>query len=233
MDVPRDRALSDATRAVVVPGNHDGVHLGHVALLALARREAETCDARVVALTFDPHPLTLLAPERAPSTLTDIARRKELLLAAGADDVVIAPFDEHYAKLSATHFAEVELAQKLRAVAVVVGPDFRFGQGRAGDISLLRSLGERLGFRVVVAETIPAAGVERVSSTSVREALVRGEVGIAARMLGRLHEVDGEVIHGQAKGRTIGFPTANLAPSSVLLPKDGVCLLYTSPSPRD
>ena len=220
MDSPR--AQSDATRAVVVPGNHDGVHVGHAALLAMARREAERDGARVVALTFDPHPLALLAPERAPSTLTHITRRAELLLQAGADEVVIAPFDARFARLTATEFTAHELAEKLHASAIIIGPDFRFGQGRAGDIALLREEGARLGFRVVVAETIPAADVTRVSSTSVREALVRGDVSTAARMLGRVHELDGEVIHGQAKGRTIGFPTANLAPSSVLLPKDGV-----------
>ena len=222
MDVLRHREANNVTRAVVVPGNHDGVHVGHVGLLQLARREAEKDGARVVALTFDPHPLALLAPERAPSTLTLIARRTELLLRAGADEVVIAPFDAHYAKLGASHFIERELVEKLHASALVVGPDFRFGQARAGDVALLRTEGKRLGFRVVIADAIPAADVTRVSSTSVREALVRGDVDAAARMLGRVHEIEGEVIHGQARGRTIGFPTANLQPSGVLLPKDGV-----------
>jgi len=222
MDVPRHREANNVTRAVVVPGNHDGVHVGHVALLKLAQREAEKDGARVVALTFDPHPLALLAPERAPSTLTLIERRTELLLHAGADEVVIAPFDARYAKLGPSHFIERELVEKLRASAIVVGPDFRFGQARAGDVPFLQTEGARLGFRVVIADAVPAANVARVSSTSVREALVRGDVEAAASMLGRPHEIEGEVIHGQARGRTIGFPTANLQPSGVLLPKDGV-----------
>lgn len=209
-------------RSVVVPGNHDGVHLGHVALLTRARELAGRHGARVVALTFDPHPLALLAPARAPEVLTTIERRAELLRRAGADEVVVARFDERFAKLGAAEFVEHELAERLSACAVVVGADFRFGQGRSGDPAFLRACGERLGFEVAVVDAIASGSVERISSTAVREALRAGDVEEAARLLGRLHELEGRVVEGHRRGRTIGFPTANLEGARVLLPRDGV-----------
>ena len=134
-------------RSIVVPGNHDGVHLGHVALLGRARALAARLGGpRVVALTFDPHPLALLAPERAPEALTTIERRTELLLRAGADEVAVARFDERYAKLGPDLFVERELVERLGACAVIVGADYRFGQGRSGDPDYLRACGARLGF---------------------------------------------------------------------------------------
>jgi riboflavin kinase/FMN adenylyltransferase len=207
---------------VVVPGNHDGVHLGHVALLARARELAARHAARVVALTFDPHPLALLAPSRVPDALTTIERRVELLRRAGADDVVVARFDERYAQLGADAFVEHELVERLSACAVVIGADFRFGQGRSGDPSFLRACGERYGFEVAVVEAIASSTVERISSTAIREALRGGAVEEAARLLGRLHELEGVVVEGHRRGRTIGFPTANLEGTRVLLPRDGV-----------
>jgi len=217
--------MHDAARArsIVVPGNHDGVHVGHVALLARARALAEQHGgARVVALTFDPHPLALLAPERAPDALTTIARRTELLLRAGADEVAVARFDERYAKLGPDAFVERELVERLSACAVIVGADFRFGQGRSGDPSYLRECGARLGFEVAVIDAIASGSVTRVSSSAIRDALRAGDVESAARMLGRPHELEGVVVTGHQRGRTIGFPTANLEGIGVLLPADGV-----------
>lgn len=209
--------------SVVVPGNHDGVHLGHVALIARARAlAARRPGARVVALTFDPHPLALLAPERAPEPLTTIARRIELLRAAGADDVAVARFDAPYALLEPEAFVERELVQRLGARAVMIGPDYRFGRARAGDAALLRALGARHGFEVEVLDAVGSREIARVSSTTVREALRAGEIARTTELLGRPHELEGVVVKGHQRGRTIGFPTANLEGVRVMLPPDGV-----------
>jgi riboflavin kinase/FMN adenylyltransferase len=175
----------------------------------------------VVALTFDPHPLAVLAPDRAPVPLTTIARRTELLLEAGADDVAVARFSAEYAKQTADGWVESELVERLCATHVVVGVDFRFGAGRIGDLSRLGELGDRLGFEVRPVELIARAD-ERVSSTRIRAALRDGDVRDAAGQLGRVHDVEGTVVHGFERGRTIGFPTANLDSDAVLLPRDGV-----------
>ncbi len=206
--------------AVVVPGNHDGVHLGHRALLdagvARARDELDT-----VALFFDPHPGAVLAPDRAPPVLTTPERRTELLLALGADRVRRQPFDRAFASLSPEQFVERILIGSLRTKAVVVGPDFRFGKGRAGDVSTLESLGAEHGFDVTSVPPVEIDG-ERVSSTRIRTLLSEGDVAGARRLLGRVPDVTGRVVEGDRRGRTIGFPTANLDAEAVVLPADGV-----------
>ena len=206
---------------VVTPGNHDGVHLGHRALVQVARERADARGLRAVAMFFDPHPSRVLAPERAAPLLTTAARRAELLRAAGADDAIAWPFDERFAALEPEAFVREVLEGELGARGVVVGPDFRFGRGRGGDLAMLRSLGEESGLEVTVVEPVLLDG-ERVSSTGVRERLAAGDVGGAARLLGRVHDVDGLVVEGDRRGRTIGFPTANLACDDVMLPADGV-----------
>jgi len=206
--------------SVVAPGNHDGVHLGHRALLEAARRR--TGDAlRMVALFFDPHPSAVLAPDRAPPLLTTAGRREALLREAGADEVVAQRFDRAFASLSPEAFVTRVLVDGLGARGVVVGPDFRFGHGRVGDLGVLRRLGETHGFDVTVVEPVVHRGV-RVSSTRVREHLARGDVTGAAELLDRVHDVTGTVIEGDRRGRTIGFPTANLECEPVMLPADGV-----------
>lgn len=202
-------------------GNHDGVHLGHRALLTAARERAGREGLTVTAVTFDPHPSVVLAPDRAPPLLTTIARRRELLLALGADEVTVLRFDRELASTSPEGFAEDVLARRLDARSVVVGPDFRFGRGRAGDVTALRALGEAHGFDVISVPPVTLEG-EAVSSTRVRAALARGEVAEAARLLGRAHDVDGTVVRGDGRGRSIGVPTANLDCDPVLLPADGV-----------
>jgi riboflavin kinase / FMN adenylyltransferase len=215
--------MSASARSVVVPGNHDGVHIGHQALLAHARDVAAAERLAVVALTFDPHPLVELAPERAPTPLTTIARRVELLRAAGADRVEIAKFDAAYAAQTAEEWVDAQLVRDLGARALIVGPDFRFGRDRGGDLARLEELGRERGFVVDVATEVRLPGTgERVSSTAVRSSLMRGDVTHAAALLGRPHVVDGIVVEGHKRGRTIGFPTANLAPDPILLPLDGV-----------
>jgi len=209
--------------SVVTPGNHDGVHLGHRALVAAARSAASAAPTplRVIALTFDPHPLHFIAPDRAPPLLTTLPRRAELLRAAGADDVVVQTFDRAFSLLSPQEFVEQVLVAGLGARAVVVGPDFRFGAGRAGDIALLASLGAPHGMTVSTVSPVTLDG-ELVSSSHVRAALVRGDVERAARMLTRVHELTRKVVQGHQRGRTIGFPTANLELEGLLAPADGV-----------
>jgi riboflavin kinase/FMN adenylyltransferase len=229
-------------RSVVVPGNHDGVHVGHQALLARARVLAADRGLDVVALTFDPHPMVTVAPERAPVPLTTLARRTELLLALGADRVEVARFDAAYAAQTAEQWITNELSGRLHAQAVVVGVDFRFGKGRGGDLESLRSIGAARGIAVDamgeilvsgtserasstairVGEILVSGTSERASSTAIRVALARGDVEHAALLLTRPHSVDGTVVEGNKRGRTIGFPTANLAPDPILLPLDGV-----------
>jgi riboflavin kinase/FMN adenylyltransferase len=207
--------------AIVTPGNHDGVHLGHRALVARASALAKPRGLSTTALFFYPNAAAVLAPERAPALLTSPERRAELLREAGADRVEVQGFDREFAALSPPAFVRQVLVERLGAKHVVVGEDFRFGRQRAGDVRLLAQLGEELHFEVDVLPKVEHAG-RVVSSTRIRQALSAGQVEDACAMLGRLHEIDGVVVRGDARGRTIGFPTANLRTEGVLLPGDGV-----------
>lgn len=204
---------------VIVPGNHDGVHLGHQHLLQSAIAQAQ--GQPVVPLFFDPHPAKVLRPEKAPEPLTTPMRRTELLLGRGASHVVCERFDEDLATQTPEAFATTFLRDKLGASLVVVGPDFRFGHRRAGDINVLKSLGEKHGFGVHTVNVERQDG-ERISSSLIRKRLKLGDVRGAAAWLGRFHEVEANVVVGQRRGRTLGFPTANLGAVQTLLPSDGV-----------
>ncbi len=205
----------------VALGNFDGVHLGHQELVRQLRERSAAERLPAVALTFDPHPLTVLAPARAPVPLTTLDERARLLRAAGLDGVVALPFTEELSQCPAEEFARRYLAEWLRARWVAVGDGFRFGRGRAGDAALLAREGEQLGFGVLVVPPVLEGGLP-VSSTRVREALGSGAVEVAARLLGRPHRLRGHVVEGARRGRTLGFPTANLVPPGVALPADGV-----------
>jgi len=207
--------------SVVAPGNHDGVHLGHRALIAAARSRAATDRLRTVAMFFDPHPSEVLSHGASPMALTTADRRRELLVDAGCDSVVIQPFDAAFASLSPEDFTSQILVSRLGARAVVVGPDFRFGHRRAGDLGSLRALGAVHGFDVVTVRPVIVGG-ERVSSTRVRELLSAGDAAAAAELLGRVHDVSGTVEKGDGRGRSLGYPTANLRCDPVALPADGV-----------
>ena len=206
--------------SVVVIGNFDGVHRGHQAVLRQARALAEARGLRCVVLTFDPHPSEVLG-RGAPPQLTTLARRIELLREHGATDVAVEPFTMELASWAPDRFATELLASRLSARAVVVGRNFRFGHKRAGDFDTLAALGGASGFEAVAAEV---AGDEEgpFSSTRVRDAIAGGEVERAAHVLGRPHALSGVVEHGDARGRTIGFPTANLGGVAEMLPAHGV-----------
>jgi riboflavin kinase/FMN adenylyltransferase len=226
----------DLGRAVVTIGNFDGVHRGHRAVLGEVVARARALDARAVAVTFDPHPLTVLRPDRAPEALTGLPQRLALLAETGVEAVLVLRFTPELASWSPERFVREVLVDRLAAAAVVVGRDVRFGHRNSGDLTTLRSLGERYGFLVVVVPDTglvvepvdrgsrPAAeGPSRWSSTWVRELIAEGQVERAAEMLGRPHRVTGTVVHGDHRGRALGYPTANLAQDSVgLVPADGV-----------
>jgi riboflavin kinase / FMN adenylyltransferase len=212
--------------SVVVIGNFDGVHRGHQAVLRQARALADARGLRCVVLTFDPHPTEVLG-RGSPPQLTTLATRIELLRSYGASDVRVEPFTTELASWSPAQFANDLLAGRLQTRVVVVGENFRFGHKRAGDFETLRELGAACGFEAVAAEV---AGDEEgpFSSTRVRDAVAAGDVDRAAHVLGRPHSLRGVVEHGDARGRTIGFPTANLGEVKEMLPAHGVYAMRLS-----
>ncbi len=208
--------------SVVAIGKFDGVHSGHRAVIDRARVAAAEAGARVVAVTFDRNPLSLLRPDLCPEPLVSVQQKLRLLAEEGVDATLVLRFDEELAALSPRAFVERVLVGALGAVHVMVGDDFRFGRGGAGDPATLAELGAELGYRVDVVGDVQGGG-RRVSSTWVRDLLASGDVEGAARLLGRPHAVRGEVVHGLKRGRELGFPTANLAPDAEgFVPADGI-----------
>lgn len=202
-------------------GNFDGVHRGHARILAQVIEIARQRRWAAVALTFDPHPTRIVAPERAPRLLTTLAARIELFERAGLDAAVVLPFTPEVARLEPEEFVRGVLFEKLGARAVAVGGNFRFGRKHAGDVRALEEFGQRLGFEVQVVEPVVFRG-EVVSSTLVRGLIGEGSVASAAHVLGRPFAVEGRVVHGHGVGKRQTVPTLNLAPDTELLPARGV-----------
>ena len=203
----------------------DGVHLGHRALIAQLARGARQEGARAGAATFDPLPIQALAPGAPASALSDIADRVRLLREAGADAVVVFHFDKAFAKLSADEFVD-RVREACDVRRIVVGPDFHFGHRAEGDVEKLRERGKRDGFVVDVVKPIE---IDRaiVSSTRIRNLLLAGDVETAAGLLGRPYSIRGRVVHGDKRGRALGFPTINLGlPKERLLPRDGIYAMW-------
>ncbi|MFW6775742.1 bifunctional riboflavin kinase/FAD synthetase [Nocardioides sp. CPCC 205120] len=220
------RALADVPgdlgRTVAVIGNFDGVHLGHQHVVRRARELADELGvSRVVAVTFDPHPIAVLRPEHAPPTLTTIDARVALLSAAGIDDVLVVPFDRGVAAWTPEEFVDRILVEALHVRGVVVGANFRFGNRAAGDVATLQETGRSRDF---VAEGIALDGGPQVwSSTYVRNCLAAGDVEGAAEALGRPFTVRGVVVQGDQRGRELGYPTANVPTTGLAAaPADGV-----------
>ena len=215
-----------AGRAVTI-GAFDGVHLGHQAVLRLVRELAQARGLSATVLTFDRHPAEVVRPGSAPKLLTTLEQKLELLEATGAvDECLVLPFDATRSKEPAEQFVEELLASALRARLVVVGADFHFGYRRHGDVPLLQLMGAELGFETIGLGLVAAHDRDLsvpYSSTRIRELIAAGDVERAAAMLGRPHEVRGRVEHGDARGRELGFPTANVGvPENICLPVDGV-----------
>ncbi|NEE00038.1 bifunctional riboflavin kinase/FAD synthetase [Phytoactinopolyspora halotolerans] len=213
--------------SVVTIGNFDGVHRGHQSVLGRMVADARRVGAQSVAVTFDPHPSTLHQPGRAPELITGVSDRLELMAETGLDAVLVQNYTWEFAKQSPEEFVHRFLVDGLRAVTVVVGQDVRFGWENAGDLSTMLALGERYGFSVEVIEDLsppgPSSERRRWSSTWIRELLAAGEVREAADILGRPHRMRGVVVRGDARGRELGFPTANLSSDSAgMVPADGV-----------
>lgn len=211
--------------SVVTVGEYDGVHRGHRTVISEMHRMAAERGCRTAVVTFDRHPASVVRPESAPLLLCDLDHKLELLAETGVDYTLVVEFDERQAAVPAEDFARQVLVECLQARAVVVGADFHFGQGRRGNVDTLRSVGTEDGYEVVglpLVKQLTGDG-EVISSTSIRAALADGDVERAHRLLGRPFEVRGAVSPGDRRGRTIGFPTANLPTTADLqVPADGV-----------
>jgi riboflavin kinase / FMN adenylyltransferase len=211
----------DARHGALSIGNFDGVHHGHAALVAELRRHAELVRGPAIVLTFDPHPLQMLRPDRFQPVLTTLPERARLLHECGADHVIILRTTPELLHLSANDFFDQVIRHALDARAVVEGPNFGFGRDREGTVDTLAQLCERAGIRFKVVDVLEQDG-QMVSSSRVRAALLRGDVRRAAGKLGRFYQLHGKVGTGQRRGRTIGFPTANIEQPTTLVPGDGV-----------
>lgn len=210
---------------VATIGNFDGVHLGHRAVLQQLTALAQQQGVPATVIIFEPQPMEFLAPERAPPRLTRLREKAhamaEVISESGSGRLMVLRFNRHLAALSAEAFVERLLVDGLGVRHLLVGDDFRFGHKRAGDFQLLRDLGQRHGFAVASHDTV-RAGSERISSTRVRAALGAGDLLLAERLLGRPYCLHGRVGHGDQRGRTLGFPTANLHLHRHAAPLSGV-----------
>jgi len=212
--------------SVVTIGNFDGVHLAHQKLLRRVVEVARPLGALAAALTFEPHPVKLLAPEYAPKLLTPLSRKVQLIEATGIDLLVVLPFTKELAHLSPLEFVRSILIGCLHASALHVGPNFRFGYRQSGDTEVLQALGRQEGFGVEVVPLLEVRG-EKVSSTRIRELVAKGSVNTACRLLGRPLSTFGPVVAGLGVGRKHTVPTLNLAPIEEQLPKIGVYVTRT------
>ena len=203
-------------------GNFDGVHRGHRAILDELTRQGEARGLPAVAVTFDPHPVEVMHPDRAPELIAPGALRDDLLAEVGIDGLLVLPFTHEFAQTSAEDYIVDTFVNGLGAAVLVVGADTKgFGAGYTGDVALIRRLGQEHDFDVVVIED--QGDDERWSSSAVRAHLAAGEVEAAAEILGRPHRVTGTVVHGHHRGRDLGYPTANLGSDTLgLVPSDGV-----------
>ncbi|RCK46998.1 riboflavin kinase [Thalassospira profundimaris] len=212
----------DARGAVVAIGNFDGLHLGHQTILAQARRIAERLGVPLAILSFEPHPRTIFRAGEPPFRLTSAQDRLAAAAELGIDIFYEVAFTPEFATLSAEEFVRKVLVDGLGARHIVVGWDFCFGKGRAGNVDTLKTMGDVAGFGVTAVEPVTHDNGIIYSSTAIRQALREGRPEDARTLLGRPWEIGGIVIHGDARGRTIGFPTANVALGLHLRPKFGV-----------
>jgi len=215
-----DRGLSLPGSAATL-GNSDGIHLGHQALIHNTIADARRLGLPSVILTFEPHPLKVLAPQRAPKLILAHKDKMQLLQSLGMDIVVVQHFDAAFADIEAEAFVRRCLVERLKVKKLWIGKDLRFGRGRRGSAEDLIAWGKTAGFEVGVVEPVMVGGV-RVSSSRVRQLLAEGRVDDAHAMLGRYHHVSGRVVAGHRRGRTLGFPTANIASRTEVLPADGI-----------
>ena len=228
------RALSDSVSVeagcVLTIGNFDGVHLGHREILARARGIAEARQTELVVLTFEPHPVAVLYPDRAPGVLTPLVPKRRLLHPYAGDRILVLEDNRELLSLSARAFVAEFLAERIRPSVIVEGDDFNFGKNRQGNIATLTALGEDYGFEVVVVDAkyihLSTGQRIRVSSTMIRTMLESGHVADAAQALGRPYRLTGQIASGRGKGRELGFPTLNMPKPDQIIPAEGVYAGY-------
>ncbi|PHR65517.1 MAG: bifunctional riboflavin kinase/FMN adenylyltransferase [Idiomarina sp.] len=206
---------------VLTIGNFDGVHLGHQAVLAQVKAQALARGVPATVMTFEPQPQELFQPDKAPARLTNFREKHMALREQGIDRHIVIEFNRKFSNLPAREFIERVLVEMLGVQFLVVGDDFRFGHGREGDFAMLQRAGAELGFEVVDTQSYRQQQ-QRVSSTAIRQCLSDGDFTQAAAMLGRPYAFQGRVVHGEKKGRTIGFPTANIQLKRLHSPLQGV-----------
>ena len=206
---------------VVTLGNFDGIHRGHQEIFRALRQEAEANRGTALVITFFPHPLKVLHPDRAPRLITNIQDRIELMECCGIDYVLCLPFNQEFAAWDAERFVREILVQKLRIKKVLVGEDFRFGKNREGGTNFLKKRGQPYGYTVRKIDPVRVDGME-ISSTRIRQSIQEGRIRESNAMLGRPYNISGTVVTGDKRGRTLGYPTANLATEAELLPSNGV-----------
>jgi riboflavin kinase/FMN adenylyltransferase len=210
-------------RSVVTIGAYDGLHRGHIAVISSVVERAQQLGERSAVVTFDRHPASVVRPESAPLLITSLEQRIELLEQTGVDAVVVLEFNEAASTEEAEDFIRRVFVEGLSAKEIIVGEDFHFGRGRRGDVRLLSAVGEEHDFVVTPLELRRSDSEEIFSSTAIRAALQRGDITTANTMLGRNVVISGQVVHGDERGRTIGFPTANVdIPEGFIVPADGV-----------
>jgi riboflavin kinase/FMN adenylyltransferase len=208
-------------RPILLMGNFDGIHLGHQALLRRAIDDAKEMGGRSVVLTFEPHPLKILAPQRAPRLILTHKDKMTLLQSFGVDAVIVQTFDAAFAAVEADEFIREYLVRRIGVRKMWVGKDLRFGKGRKGRVEDLMRRGKEAGFEIGVIKPIQLGG-HRVSSSRIRTLIEQGEVREAGNYLGRYHFISGRVVSGHGRGRHLGYPTANIVTRTEVLPLDGI-----------
>jgi riboflavin kinase / FMN adenylyltransferase len=215
-----------ARPTVLTLGVFDGLHLGHQLVMRTVLERAQAVGAVPTVITFDPHPRAVLHPESAPPLLQTFDQKIEAFGVLGIEQVIVIRFNRAFAEIEAEDFLRDVVGERLQAREVYLGRGFAFGRGRKGNIELLKEVSERLGFRAEEVAEVRLRG-QRISSSAIRRLLAEGRVNLARRMLGRPYGVEGRVVHGEERGRTIGFPTANLHPQNRVIPRSGVYVTAT------
>ena len=215
-----------ARPTVLTLGVFDGLHLGHQLIMRTVVERARAAAAVPTAVTFDPHPRAVLHPASAPPLLQTFDQKIEAFGVLGIEQAIVIRFTPEFARVRAEEFLRDVVHERLHAREVYLGRGFAFGHKREGDIELLRRVGERLGFRAGEVPEVRLRG-QRISSSRIRELLAEGRVNLARRMLGRPYGVEGRVVRGQERGRTLGYPTANLLPQNRVIPARGVYVTAT------
>jgi riboflavin kinase/FMN adenylyltransferase len=216
-----DQIPAPPNGVVLTIGNFDGVHRGHQKLFSLVVEAARGRGGTAVLLTFKPHPSKILHPGRHLPLLSTRDQRYRLFAAAGIEIAVVEPFTAEFSRTGAEEFIERLVLPRLEPRTILIGSPFRFGHDRRGDVALLRALGAKHGFAADGVEVVDEDGAT-ISSSRIRKALLGGDVAAGARMLGRPFEIEGRVVHGDGRGRSLAFPTANLEVENELIPADGV-----------